>query len=281
MSARKKELFCIIGGNTEHSPSPEIHNATFRELGINAEYFRMNAAAGELGEAVEKIRVRGIMGANITIPHKIEVMKHLDRIDAMAKKIGAVNTIVNQGGVLTGFNTDGTGAVKALEEKTGMGGKTITIVGCGGAARAIAFELAKKAGRLNLLDIDVRRAEGLAENLGRVEVKGMKPTKENLGEALDESHILINASPVGMKPNIEESPVPKELLRPELIVFDIVYAPLKTRLIRDAESVGCEIITGDKMLVFQAAESFRIWTGREAPVELMQKVAERELEAGE
>ncbi|MBU2100578.1 shikimate dehydrogenase [Candidatus Micrarchaeota archaeon] len=274
----KTELFCLIGENTKNSLSPAIHNSAFKRLGINAKYVCFDVKQNDLENAIKGIRALGIKGANITMPYKTKVLNHLDRIEGKAKKIGAVNTIVNKNNMLFGFNTDGTGAVKALEEKTKLKGKTVTLIGCGGAGKAIAFELSKKVDKLNLLSIQPKETAEFAKKLKKIKTKVMQLNNKSLKNALNESDILINASPVGMKPNQTKSLVPKELLYSELTVFDVIYTPVKTKLIRNAEEKRCITVTGDKMLLFQAAESFKYFTGRNAQIKLMQKAVKKQLE---
>jgi len=274
----KTELYILIGGKTKHSLSPVIQNAALEKLGINAKYLCCEIKEQDVGKAIAGIRALNIAGINVTVPYKVKVMEFLDGLSQEAKDIGAVNTILVKDGKLTGYNTDGLGAIGALEEKTSLEGKIVTLVGAGGAARAISFELAKKVKKIFILDIDEKKAKDLAESLKGAEATGYESNRENLQNSIQASQILINASPIGMAPNEGKSAVPKDLLFPELLVFDIVYVPVNTQLIKDAQEKGCKTITGDRMLVLQGAVSFELWTGEKAPVELMQKVVTDNLE---
>lgn len=236
------KLYGVIGYPVEQSGSPKIHNVWFREHGIDAKYEKFSVKPEELKNFMQRFR-REISGASVTIPHKIAIMEHLDEIDESVRSIGAVNTIINRDGKLTGYNFDIDGAMKALGEVTEINGKKVILLGTGGAAKAVAAGLVRDGAAL----CQISRADfpRIAE-IFREE----KPD------------IVINATPVGMEggqdPNT--SLVPKELLTPGMIVFDMVYKPLKTKLLRDAEQAGCTIITGDKMLLYQAEKQFELWT---------------------
>jgi len=268
-------LFGLMGENTQHSLSPLIHNTAFRALGINAHYICFEINNRHLAQAINAIRTLDIKGINVTIPHKIQIIKHLDVIDENAEKIGAVNTIINKNNLLVGFNTDETGAVKAIETEISITGKTVTVIGCGGAGRAIVFGISKKAKKINLLNRTLESAKKFADEINSKKIKVIEFNNKNLKTALDESEILINATSVGM--NSDKSPVPKQMLNSELFVSDIVYTPLETRLIRNAKEMKCRTLTGENMLVMQAAESFKLMTGKKAPLEIMQQTVKDEL----
>lgn len=240
------QLCCIIGNPVEHSLSPAMHNAAYKALGLNFYYqaFRVT----DVKNAIAGIRALGIRGTSVTVPHKITVMQYLDEIDETAKSIGAVNTIVNINGKLTGYNTDYIGAIAALEEKTKLKDKNVVILGAGGAARAIAFGLQEKNAKITILN----------RNYDKTKL----PTVD----------ILIHATSIGMSPNISESLVPKKYLHKNLCVFDIVYNPKETKLLQDAKKAGCTIIYGYKMLLYQAVAQFQLFTGKNAPVNIMEKV---------
>ncbi|MCK5460269.1 shikimate dehydrogenase, partial [Candidatus Parcubacteria bacterium] len=264
--AKKIKLYGVIGNPIKHSMSPAMHAANFQSLKINAKYAAIQVK--NLKKYMEIFAARGILGINITIPHKVEVMKYLDKIDALAKKIGAVNTVKNKNGKLIGYNTDGYGALKFLREKVkSIRNKKIVILGAGGAARAIYFTLKQEKANLIILARD--KASG--EKIG----KTLKLNNKNLKIELGKADILINCSSVGM--NSEETLVPKEYLKKNLVVFDIVYTPIKTRMIKDAEAVGCKTVLGYKMLVYQGAESFKIWTGRKADIAVMSDIVRNHL----
>jgi len=259
--ANETKLYAVIGNPVKHSLSPDMHNANFESLGMKAVYTAVQV--DDVKEFVSHVKERGIFVFNATLPHKIEIMKYLDSVDSLAEKIGAVNTVENKDGKLIGHNTDGYGALLSLKEKIEVNGKKIVILGAGGAARAVAFTLAEEGAEITILNRDFEKGKKLADGVG---AKAVGFTDENLKKELSDADILINCTSVGMNSN--ESLVPKDYLR-DLIVFDIVYSPMKTRLLMDAEKNGCKIITGDNMLVYQGAKAFEIWTGKKADVKIM------------
>jgi len=255
-----------------------MHNAAFEELGLDYRYELLPVKPEDLGSLVSStLRLPEVRGANVTIPHKVAVMEHLDWIDREASRIGAVNTIVNDDGRLRGYNTDGRGALRALNEGYGsLEGANVVILGAGGAARAIGHQASISASKLTILNRTLERAVSLSRYLSnlpecRASVSASTLNEDDLKTALRDADILVNATPVGMLPNVDETPVDGELLRPELFVFDSVYNPLKTRLLREAEERGAETLSGADMLVYQGAAAFRLWTGREAPEKLMRQ----------
>lgn len=278
----KTRVCAIIGDPVEHSLSPIIHNAAFKELRLNLIYVAFTVARSELKEAISGARILGFRGLNITMPYKKAVMKYLDEIDSMVKSIGAVNTILNDGGRLVGFNTDGIGAMKALKENgVPTEEKKLLLLGAGGAGKAIAFHAAQEVEELLILNRNSEKAKKLAEVLRKKfgkKVKGGLISFERMREELENTDILVNATSVGMHPDINRSLVPPTLLRPDLFVMDIVYSPLKTKLVRDAEAVGAKVVSGLEMLLYQGAVSFEIWTNKLAPVEVMKKAALNKLQ---
>ena len=204
-------------------------------------------------------------------------MASLDRIDLSAQIIDSVNTILNKENLLFGFNTDGVGAVKALKENgVELKGRKVLLLGAGGAARAIAYAMAKEADELAVLNRTVKDAQALArlvEKTANKRIVAGSLSPEDIQANLQDSDVLINATSVGMKPRPEETPVPAKLLRSNLSVMDIVYNPLETKLAKDAKAVGAKVVSGVEMLIYQGAASFEIWTGKSAPVEVMRKAA--------
>ena len=275
----KTEVCGVIGDPIEHTMSPVMHNAAFRNLGMDYVYLPFRVKKEELGKAIEGMRALNMVGLNVTIPHKVAVIPFLDELDSLAKKIGAVNTIVNDNGVLKGYNTDATGFFQALIEKgIEMKEKKVVILGAGGASRAISFLLADKGAHIVILNrlLELDWAEELADRISRTfsrEVKALELNGENMARALEKAEILVNATSVGMSPNVNETPVTSDLLKPDLAVFDIVYNPIKTRLRREAEAIGATIISGLDMLVWQGALAFEKWTGQKAPAGLMKEEA--------
>jgi len=273
----KTRVCGIIGDPIEHTMSPVMHNAAFRELGIDYVYLPFHVRQEELGKAVDGVRALNIRGLNVTIPHKVAIIPFLDKLDPLAKKIGAINTIVHEEGVLTGYNTDATGFLQALlEQGVKPEGKTVVILGAGGASRAISFILAERDANLVILNRGLGRAEDLAHRIARVfgkEVKARQLSEGNLAKVLVRADILVNTTSVGMSPDIDETPVPARLLNPSLVVFDIVYNPIQTRLLKEAEAAGAQTINGLEMLAWQGALAFEKWTGQKAPLDLMKREA--------
>lgn len=272
----------VIGDPIEHTLSPLIHNAAFKHLKLDFVYVAFRVRREELESAVKGIRSLGIHGLNVTMPHKNVIIKYLDEIDSTAKLIGSVNTVLNDNGKLVGFNTDGIGALKALKEnQVNLDEKKLLLLGAGGAARAIAFQLAPEVDELRILNRDGEKAEQLAKILKDKfgnKIVGGKLSATLLREWLMDACILVNATSVGMHPDQDQTLVDRGWLKPDMTVMDIVYNPLETRLIRDAKSVGAKVVYGTEMLVFQGAASFEIWCNRPAPVEVMRKVILRSIQ---
>ncbi len=272
--------FCgVIGNPVEHSLSPAIHNAAFHALGLNIVYLAFRVEA--IGDAIRGLRaLGGFRGASVTIPHKISAMACVDRVDPTASHIGAINTIVVEQGQLVGYNTDATGAVRALREGgAALKGESVVILGSGGAARAIAFALSTEPGldRLTLLGIDEKERSVLAEDLrtkASLSVQDAHLDDATLARVLPATQVLIHCTPVGMSPRTDGTCVPAELLHPGLTVMDIVYNPRETMLLKQAKAAGCRTIPGLEMFLNQAAAQFELWTNRPAPVAVMRAVLE-------
>lgn len=247
------ELYGIIGNPVRHSLSPIIHNGAFRRMGLNAVYLAFEV--NNLEEAMSGIRELGLRGVSVTLPFKTQILPYLDNIEDVAWKIRAVNTIVNEGGRMIGHNTDWHGALEALEEKVDLKGKRVILLGAGGAARAIGFGLKEKGCHVIIFNRSQNRAEVLAKELGCVH-HPLSSLEEMDGD------ILVNATSVGMYPLDAASPIPKEILKEGMIVMDIVYQPLKTKLFREAEVRGCVTIDGLEMLARQGVAQLEIWTGK-------------------
>jgi shikimate dehydrogenase len=267
----------VMGDPVGHSVSPAMHNAAFRALGLNYVYLPFNVSNAGLKGAVGGIRALNIEGMNVTIPHKVAVVPLLDEIEPLAQRISAVNVIHNKGGKLTGGNTDAEGFLRLLKERgvDAQGLRTV-VLGAGGASRAICFALASIGAHITILNRTAGRAADLAaetmEYKGRTfEALEMNPV--NLANALAGADLVINATCVGMAPDVEKSPVSRELIERRHIVVDIVYNPIKTRLMKDAEKAGATAIGGLDMLAWQGALSFEIWTGCEAPIDVMRRAA--------
>lgn len=273
----KTEVCAIIGDPVEHSLSPAMHNAAFKELRLDFVYVAFTVTRIELKKAILSAKILGFRGLNVTMPHKNAVMKYMDEMDSMAKSIGAVNTILNDRGRLVGFNTDGIGAMRALKENgVFLGGKKLLLLGAGGAGEAIAFQAAQEVEELVVLNRNSEKAEKVAKILRKKfgkKVKSGAISSEFLKEEMKDTDILVNATSVGMHPDVNRSLVPRTLLRPSLCVMDIIYSPLETKLLMDAKAVGATVVSGIEMLIYQGAASFEIWTNKSAPVEVMKKAA--------
>ncbi len=270
---RETKLYGIIGNPVSHSMSPAIHNAAFVEKGLNNVYVPLKIK--DIGTFMRECRKIGFHGFSVTIPHKESVLPFLDDIDHTARKIGAINTIVNQNDRFTGYNTDCMAAVIGLEyslkeANDTLNNKKISIIGAGGAARAIAFGLKEKGCDITIFNRTIERAEKLSS-----EVKCRFESLEEIHKLT--SDILINTTSIGMFPNIDQTPVPDSILKEGMIVFDAVYNPIETRLLRDAEKKGCHTVNGLSMFINQAAEQFRLWTDIDPPVELMSNVVKEML----
>ena len=267
----------LIGHPVEHSFSPPMHNAAFEALNMDYVYTAFDVDPADLRQAISGADALNIRGFNVTIPHKIEVMKYLNEIDEIASLIGAVNTIDFKD--LKGYNTDGIGAVKAIGEVTKIKNRNVVIAGAGGASRAISFYIAKYgADSLTILNRNVEKAQRLA---GDVLSSGLidDVKSDSIGNMdLDDADILINTTPVGMHPNVDDTPVALAGdMHENLVVFDAVYNPNETGLLKQAINAGAKPVYGIKMLLYQGAESFEIWTGRKAPVDVMEDALKRTL----
>ncbi|OGG27127.1 shikimate dehydrogenase [Candidatus Gottesmanbacteria bacterium RIFCSPLOWO2_01_FULL_39_12b] len=255
------KICCIIGHPVAHSLSPIMHNTAYKALGLN--YIFLPFDVTDLKSAVTSIKNLGIVGCAVTVPHKIKVMKYLDKIDETAKKIGAVNTIINLKGTLTGLNTDWSGALDALKEKTELAGKNVALIGAGGAARAIAYGLKQEAAYVTVFNRNKGHGKELVKDL---HLDSYIPLKEST--KLDGFDIVINAISVGLESR--QSPLTKKSLNQKQVVFDIVYFPRMTRFLKAAKEVGCSIITGDRMLLHCVKRQFELFTGKRIPVEILE-----------
>ncbi|MGD9305361.1 MAG: shikimate dehydrogenase [Desulfobacterales bacterium] len=253
-------IFTVIGNPISHSLSPTMHNSAFSAVGYHGLYLPLEL--DDIGLAVSGLKALRFSGASITIPHKVAVMEFLDEIDEMALEIKAVNTIANLNGRLKGYNTDFTGAIRALSTKTDIKDRDVTVIGAGGAARAIGFGVKSEGGRLTIVNRSKEKGEKLAGALDAAFIPLSDLTQ------LD-CDILINTTAVGMAPHIDSMPVPKEVLDKHMVVMDIVYNPLKTRLLKEAEHIGCSTIDGVCMFIYQGAGQFELWTKLKAPVDIM------------
>ncbi|MBF0468232.1 MAG: shikimate dehydrogenase [Desulfamplus sp.] len=261
-------MYCIFGKPVSHSMSPLVHNILFSQLGIDAVYLAFEI--DDIKKGVESIRSLGIKGASITIPFKEDILEYLDSIDDMALQIGAVNTVLNRDGYLVGCNTDCSGAIEPLKETAGsVTGKHVCVIGAGGAARAVAFGMKKEGCRITI----VNRSKGRGEELANL-VKGRFLTLSSFNDLTDLSNsidIIINTTSVGMVPDIDKSPVNPSVLNEKMTVMDIVYNPLKTKLLQDADNTGCKTVDGLAMFIHQGAAQFELFTGITPSRQLMRE----------
>jgi shikimate dehydrogenase len=278
MAISGKTRVCgVIGDPIEHTLSPTIHNAAFNHLNLDFVFLTFRVKAADLEKAIQGMRGLGIHGLNVTMPHKSTVISFLDEVDPTVKFLGSANTILNKDGRLSGFNTDGVGALKALRENgVGLSEKKVLLLGAGGAAKAIAFSLAEEVGELVVLNRTSEKAKELAAVLGQrfgKKVVGGPLSSGTVQKNLRDSDILINATKVGMRPRESQTMVEPQWLRSDLTVMDIVYNPIETRLAKDAKAAGAKVINGVEMLIYQGAASFELWTSRSAPIEVMRRAA--------
>jgi len=281
----RTRLVGVIGDPVEHTVSPAMHNDAFRALGLDYLYVPFRVGKADLASAVHGIRSLGMRGVNVTIPHKMEIIQHLDRVDPLAAEIGAVNVVVSDDGILTGYNTDAEGFLNVLmEHDVEPEGKNVVILGAGGAARAIAFALADRGANLIMLNRTPSNAARCAADVSKAtgqKVEVLALDNRRLADAMERGHVLVNTTSVGMYPSKDDSLVPAELIRPHFVVADIVYNPHRTRLLADAEKAGARTINGLEMLIWQGALAFEKWTGKKAPVGIMRRGAVRALKSYE
>ncbi|HPO99765.1 MAG: shikimate dehydrogenase [Candidatus Omnitrophica bacterium] len=269
----------VIGDPVEHSLSPRMHNAAFQALGLDYVYVAFHVK--DVPKAVEGLVGFGIRGLSVTIPHKVSIMPYLDEITPLARRIGAVNTVINENGRLIGTNTDGVGALRALESVETVDGRTIALLGVGGAARGVAFTLAseRKPKRIYLLHRreDQEMARSMLSDLvshSSVPVTTAELAPDDTREIFKEADFIIHTTPVGMSPKVDECLVEEAWFSERHIVFDLIYNPAKTQLLQRAERRFARILNGVPMFVNQGAEQFRLWTGQEPPVEIMRQAVE-------
>ncbi|MBS2969774.1 shikimate dehydrogenase [Metabacillus sp. KIGAM252] len=268
------DLYGIIGCPVGHSMSPDIHNRSFKDQKLDAVYHRFHVEKDQLGAAVNGIRALGIKGVNVTIPHKENVIAYLDHVDKTAAEMGAVNTIVNLDGVLTGYNTDGPGYLESIKPflTSPLSEMKCLIIGAGGAARGIYTALAHaQTGRIDVANRTKEKALAIIQEYDAA-VPGRTLSLEEAECHLAEYHLVIQTTSIGMSPNINDQPISLENISEGTLVSDIIYNPIKTAFIKDAEQRGCRVIPGVGMFIYQAALSFRHWTGKMPDIQLMESV---------
>ncbi|MDI9478858.1 MAG: shikimate dehydrogenase [Bacillota bacterium] len=261
----------LIGYPLGHSLSPLLHNNTIEREGLNYIYLPFPVEPDKLPAALEGFRAINVKGLNVTIPYKEEVISYLDRVDPLAARIGAVNTIVNEEGVFTGYNTDLAGLIRMIREdgNFNIGGKKVMLAGAGGAARAAGIGILEEgAAGLYVLNRNYTKAEKLAEEwreyYPEIEIKALPLEAEAYKSLIGEVELLIDSTPVGMAPQTDTAPViPGEYLHEDMLVVDLVYNPRETCLLKAAKEAGAKTLDGLGMLIYQGIEAFRLWTGHE------------------
>lgn len=271
----------LLGSPVAHSISPMMHNESFRQLGLDYAYLAFNVDTEHLKTAVEGLKVLGVRGFNLTMPNKNLMAEYCDHLSPASEIIGAVNTVINDNGVLTGHTTDGIGYMQAARDAGfDLTGKTMTLLGGGGAATAICVQAAldglKEIHVFNIKDSFFPRLQSLVDRIN--ERTDCKVTLDDLADktalksAIDGSHILTNGTSVGMSPNTEGCLIEDmTLFRPDLIVSDVIYNPEETKLLRLAREHGCQTFNGLYMLLYQGAAAFKLWTGQDMPIDVIKE----------
>lgn len=266
----------VFGHPIAHSLSPPMHNAAIRHLNIDYVYVPFHVLPVDLEAAVHGVRGLDLAGVNVTIPHKERIIEYLDDVGEYARQIGSVNTVINAAGRLRGDSTDGRGFLKSAEVAWGsVDGARVLVLGAGGSAKAVSFALARAGCPIVIANRTRERAVELCEGLravfgdGAAEVVGLD--EEELVDRVGAADMLVNTTSVGMHPDVDGIPIPPDLLHSKLLVYDLVYNPLQTRLVSEALARGAKAVTGIGMLVYQGALSFELWTGLPAPVDVMRE----------
>ncbi len=268
----------LIGDPIEHSLSPAIHNAAFRSLDIDFVYVPFRVRRGELAEAIGGIRSLGVLGVNVTMPHKTDVLRFLDMIDRTAREIGAVNTIVRNDGRLQGCNTDGQAALASLANlRSSLSGSTAVILGAGGAARAIAYHLSKMVEELAILNRTRSKASRITAKIRmwsgtRTSCRSQGLNRASLRKEVSRASLLVNTLPVHVFPRFGKILVQEKLVGRGMTILDVNYQR-ENEFLAEAQLAGAKVADGLDMLVRQAALSFRLWTGRDAPIDVMRGAA--------
>jgi len=265
----KTEIIGVVGKNIENSLSPLIHNQIIDRYSLNFCYLPFQVAEINLGNAIQGISALNIKGVNVTFPYKEKVIKFLDKVEESARRIGAINTIVNDKGNLTGYNTDVIGFKKSLQEegKSTVKGKKAIILGAGGAARGVIYALLEeKIEEITIFNRTLERAKKIKQDFSNFFpkscIRAFSLEEENIKDKIRRAHFLVNTTSFGIPPQIDKTPLPNEkLFHPNLLVYDLIYHPTKTLFLRQAEQAGAKIMNGLPMLVYQGIESFFLWTG--------------------
>ncbi len=265
------KTYCIIGDPVDHSLSPAMHNAAFKALRLNCTYIAFRIAKDELEAGIQSLRKVNIAGFNVTMPHKVAVMKFLDELDETCLKINAVNTVNNENGKFKGYNTDIHGFIQPLKRrKISLAGKTALLMGAGGAARAVLTALADEhVGKVIIANRNMARAKEVAQHAKKLGLNCELVGLDDASKLASKADLIVNATPMGMAR--EPSIIKPADIRGDSIVYDLVYRPMETGLIQSAEDAGATVIHGYEMLIEQGARSFEIWKKMEAPRDVMKK----------
>jgi shikimate dehydrogenase len=271
------QVYCIFGSPVKHSLSPVMQNAAFKKSKINALYLAFET--DDIKSAIQAMKALKIRGASVTIPHKNEALKYVDYIDPMAQEIGAINTLLNDNGRISGFNTDGYGALQALlRNQIQIKNSKILILGNGGSARAIAFTLINEKAKISIAGRNIVKISPLIKDLKKKDKTIDYVLFSDInGSIINEFDVIINTTSVGMTPDANNTPIPEHLLQKKHTAFDIVYSPHDTMFLKAGKKKGCKIIHGIEMLINQGAKQFEIWTGEKAPVDVMRKAVKQYL----
>lgn len=276
---KNKKIIALIGDPVGHSKSPVMVNRAFQEMGILAQYIAIPVKESELKQVIDHFDKTGVKGFNVTIPHKVEIMNYLDELDESAREIGAVNTVVKVDGKWVGFNTDGLGYLRSLQEeiKPNLKQERVLLMGAGGAARAVGYTLAKAGvGKLTIANRTQMKAEKLANDLSHLTTIDVVPINE-VQSTVEEATLIINTTSVGMYPDVDKTPIPVEWMHSGHIASDLIYNPLPTKWLQGSKKRGARIHSGVGMLVHQAAIAIEHWFHRLAPIEIMKKALIRSL----
>lgn len=269
----RTQLCMVIGHPVEHSLSPLLHNTGYKSLGIddNFVYVACDVKPDDIADFVAGIRAMHVRGVSCTMPHKEIIMPHLDEIDPVAKQIGAVNTVVQKRGKLYGYNTDWIGVVEPLKAVTPLKGKHVGIIGAGGAARAMVYGLVREGALVTIYNRTLQKAEALAKEF---DCKAASLADQ---ASLQQADIICNATSLGMHPQEDQMPIESEFISPNHIVFEAIYNPRETRLVKEAKASGAHIVYGSEMLLYQAMAQFKLYTGQEAPEHAMRQALSKEV----
>ena len=265
------KTYAVIGDPIDHSLSPNVHNAAFKELKLDCTYIAYRIPKGELAEGLDSLKKIQIAGFNVTIPHKVEIMKYLDKVDEDCSLIGASNTVSNIEGTLKGYNTDMDGFLEPIKRKNiTIEGAEVLLLGAGGAARAIVAGFAKeKVGSITIANRTKEKAVSITQFAQKIGVDANAISLDEINNSVSEHKFIVNATSIGLKN--EPTPVPTDIINQDSVVYDIVYLPMSTDLIKKSKKNGATVIYGYEMLLAQAARSFEIWHGTKAPYEAMKK----------